>query len=513
MHFFGQNICVLYASKVLYIAAKFAKKQMISATLLNMLSKFSVKEFKEFGEFVRSPFFNKNENVISLYDYLKKHYPEFKGPKLEKEHVYSRLFKGKPYNDGFMRTVTFNLGKLAEDYLAYINFRKDDLNRGINLLKELNERKLEKVFLKYYSEIEEDINSILYHDTEYFFKKYELEEQKEIYLDWSKFKQKDFKNYSEKTISYIDDELTSFYLAKMLNHYRFILDKEQYEQIQFDSSLTDHILDYLLNRDDHFKNKIKIRLHLHEVLLIKQKKTEDYEVLKEILVTGENYLSHSDRYSLHNILQSYLIERSFNGVPGQAEERLELYRICIAQKLYAATEHIYFDDLMFGNIVITAIASKQYDWTEEFINNYSEKISPDNRDVVFGFSLARLSFARGRFEDALKHLNGIKTIRHIQYKIPVRNLTLMVTYELGMLAQAVYNIDSYRHFLNNNKDSLSLIRHERVVNFLKFFAKLVKFREKDSRNELPKLISELEETNNTIEKSWLLEKAREFSLN
>ena len=486
---------------------------MISATLLNMLSKFSVKEYKEFGEFVRSPFFNKNENVISLYDYLKKYYPEFTGPKLKKEYVYSRLFKGKAYNDGFMRTVTFNLGKLAEDYLAYINFRKDDLNRGINLLKELNERKLEKVFLKYYAEIEEDINSIQYHDTEYFFKKYELEEQKEIYLDWSKFKQKDFKNYSEKTISYIDDELTSFYLAKMLNHYRFILDKEQYEQIKFDSTFTDHILDYLLNKDDYFRNKIKIRLHLHEVLLIKEKRTEDYEKLKEILVTGVDFLSHSDRYSLHNILQSFLIEKSFGGASGLAVERLELYKICIAQKLYAASEHIYFDDLMFGNIVITAIAAKQFDWTEEFINKYSEDVSPENRDVVYGFSLARLSFAKGRFEDALKHLNGIKTIRHIQYKIPVRNLTLMASYELGMLTQAVYNIDSYRHFLSNNKDSLSVIRHERVVNFLKFFAKLVKYREKDNPAEITKLAAELEETNNTIEKSWLLEKAREFILN
>jgi len=486
---------------------------MISATLLNMLSKFSVKEIKEFGEFVRSPFFNKNENVILLYDYLKKHYPEFEGPKLKKEYAYSRLFKGKEYNDGFMRSVTFNLGKLAEDYLAYINFRKDDLNRGINLLKELNERKLEKVFLKYYSEIEEDINSIQYHDTDYFFKKYELEEQKEIYLDWSKFKQKDFKNYSEKTISYIDDELTSYYLAKMLNHYRFILDKAQYEQIQFDSSFTDHILDYLLNKDDHFRNKIKIRLHLYEVLLIKEKRTEDYEKLKEILVTGVDFLSHSDRYSLHNVLQSFLIERSFGGVDGLAVERLELYKICIAQKLYAASEHIYFDDLMFGNVVITAIAARQFEWVEEFINRYSDEVSPENRDVVQGYSLARLSFSKGDFEETLKHLNGIKTIRHIQYKIPVRNLTLMVSYELGMFTQVVYHIDSYRHFLNNNKNSLSVIRHERVVNFLKFFTKLVKYREKNSPPDLDKLAIELEEANNTIEKNWLLEKTTELKTN
>jgi hypothetical protein len=475
-----------------------------------MLCKFSLKEYKEFGEFVRSPFFNKNENVIHLYEYLKKFYPEFTGPKLDKEFVYSKLFKGKSYNDGFMRTVTFNLGKLAEDYLAYINFRKDDLERGISLLKELNERKLEKVFLKYYSEIEEDIDAIQYHGADYFFKKFELEEQKETYLDWSKFKQKDFKNYSEKTVSYIDDELTSFYLAKMLNHYRFMLDKEQYEQINIENPLTDHILKFLVEKDEHFRNKIKIKLHLHEVLLIKEKKEEDYFILKDILVNGEKILSHSDRYSLHNILQSYCVDRSYSGGTGIAFERLELYRICLSQKLYAATEHIYFDDLMFSNIVITGISAGEYEWTEEFIKTYSDEVSPENKEVVCGYSFARLSFARKNFEESLKFLNGIRTIRHIQYKIPVRNLSLMLNYELSMFNQAIYHIDSYRHFLSNNKESLSLVRYERIVSFLKFFARLLKSRERNNPAEIMKLKEELKETSNIIEKAWLTEKTEEF---
>ena len=142
---------------------------MISATLLGMLGKFTPKEFKEFGEFVKSPFFNKNIHVKQLYDYLKKFYPEFDDKKLDKEIVFKNIFEEKKYNDGFLRTVIYNMGKLAEDYLAYINFRKDDLNRGINLLKELNERKLEKVFLKYYSEIEEDIDSLIYRNPDYYF--------------------------------------------------------------------------------------------------------------------------------------------------------------------------------------------------------------------------------------------------------------------------------------------------------------------------------------------------------
>ena len=280
---------------------------MISATLLGMLSKFSQKEFKEFGEFVKSSFFNKNIHVKRLYEYLKKYYPEFNDKKLDKEVVFKNLFEGKKYNDGFLRTVIYNLGKLAEDYMAYLNFRKDDLDRGLNLLKELNERKLEKVFLKYYSEIEEDINSLTYQNPDYFYKKYELQNQKEIYMDWSKFKQKDFKNYTSNTINYINDDLTCYYLSKALNHYRFLLDKNMYEQIDSNDDFMEHILEFLLKKDNYFREKIKIKLHLYEVLLIRDKKEEYYRILKDIFLNEPHKLSRSDLYSLHNILQSYCV--------------------------------------------------------------------------------------------------------------------------------------------------------------------------------------------------------------
>ena len=483
---------------------------MISATLLGMLGKFTPKEFKEFGEFVKSPFFNKNIHVKQLYDYLKKFYPEFDDKKLDKEIVFKNIFEEKKYNDGFLRTVIYNMGKLAEDYLAYINFRKDDLNRGINLLKELNERKLEKVFLKYYSEIEEDIDSLVYRNPDYYFKKYELHNQKEIYMDWSKFKQKDFKNYTPNTVSYVDDELTSYYLAISLSHYRFLLDKSMYENLEYNYDFIEHIMDFLLNHDNYFREKIKIKLHLYEVLLIRDKKDEYYRILKDIFMNRAGELSRSDLYSLHNVLQSFCVYQGYNNKPEYLKERFDLYRFCICEKLYAASEHIYFDDLMFGNVVSTGVNAGDFEWTENFIKEYKNTISPDNADVVVNYAYARLAFAKKDFELAAKYLNSIKIIKHIQYKLPVRDLTLMCFYEQNLLAQSSYQIDSYRHFLTNNKSSLSDLRYERIMNFLKFYTKLVKNKEKGNIKELVKLKDEMEITNNIIEKRWLTQKIKEL---
>ncbi len=484
---------------------------MISSTLLSILSKFSQKEFKEFGEFIISPFFNKNDNVVTFYNYLRKFYPDFKDKKLEKEDVYRKIFDKGKYNDGFMRTVIFNMVKLAEDYLVYINFTKDKLNRGIGLLEELNERKLEKAFLKYYSEIEKEITSISYQGPEYFYKKYQLENQMETYLDWSKFKNKNFKNYSKKTSSYVNDELTSYYLTKALNHYRFMLDKAKYEQIEYNFDFIDHILNYLTTKDNYFKNKIKIKLHLYEILILKENKAEYYYILKEILINSADSLNQDDRYSLHNVLQAFCTHKAYSGEKGYIKERFELYKICIEQKLYGASVHIYFDDLMFGNIAMTAVSLKEFDWTESFINEYESMLSPENREVAVNFSRARLGFARGKYEETLKYLNSLKNIKHIQYKLPIRDLTLMAYYELSDFSQTFYLIDNYRHFLTNNKSSLSEVRFDRISTFLKFFARLVKIKEKNNRTELKKLKQEIDARNNLLEKNWLQEKVKELT--
>jgi hypothetical protein len=50
---------------------------MKNSKLASLLSKLSQKEFKEFGKFVKSSYFNTNSNIIKLYDLIAKYFPDF----------------------------------------------------------------------------------------------------------------------------------------------------------------------------------------------------------------------------------------------------------------------------------------------------------------------------------------------------------------------------------------------------------------------------------------------------
>ena len=109
---------------------------MIKSSLLEILRTFSLKEYREFGEYVISPYFNKNEAVIKLYDYIRLHFNDIGSDKFEKEKVFSEIFPNVEYNDGFMRTIMFNLTQLAEDFLAYNNYKTNGINEELHLIKE-----------------------------------------------------------------------------------------------------------------------------------------------------------------------------------------------------------------------------------------------------------------------------------------------------------------------------------------------------------------------------------------
>lgn len=91
--------------------------------LIDLFQRLSSRQMRELSEAVHSPFFNKNESVTRLFDYLRLYHPAFPPEKLDKEFIYAKLFSTAKYNDSFMRMIIFRLTSLAEEYLSYSDYK------------------------------------------------------------------------------------------------------------------------------------------------------------------------------------------------------------------------------------------------------------------------------------------------------------------------------------------------------------------------------------------------------
>jgi hypothetical protein len=480
---------------------------MHKSNLLELLKIFTAKEFKEFGDFVKSPFYNKNDNVINLYGWIKKYFPDLDNENLQKEKVYEKLTGKKDYNDGFMRTVIFNLNKLAEEFLSINNtvqIEKDIAYLNYIFNVKGADKIFEKKFRQVYDSFEKDSKSPEY----YYFCLYRLQTLLMAFNSKNRafLNKKDF--HAQDEINALDSLLT-YYLLSALPEYRFFYNQAQVVNIDFEFSFLDEIIIFLKRTGFH-KNIPELNLYFNELMLLKEGDEKYFFTIKEIAAKEVDNFPFRTKYNMIGLLANTAVTQYYNGNDKFLQERFEVFELILNKGLYKKFEDSYFDDMLFKNIVSTGLQLDRVEWTENFIGEFADKLNPEDKENSLNLNLARLKFYKKDYADALKHLGIIKNVNHIHYKTEIKILTLMIYYEQGRNAEAVSVIDNYRHFLSNDT-VLPESRKERNYNFLRFVNDLIKAKENHSINAVYDLEHDLKITPNTYEKEWLLQKAGQLS--
>ena len=118
---------------------------MIQIKALKIIAALNKEEFDSFGKFIISPYFNRSNDLIKLFNSIKKYYPEFTHAKLQFESLYKKLYPGKSFNEGTIRNLFSDLGNLAEKYLAYVNY-ENTFEYRYKIINKTNNRYLDKEF-------------------------------------------------------------------------------------------------------------------------------------------------------------------------------------------------------------------------------------------------------------------------------------------------------------------------------------------------------------------------------
>lgn len=88
-------------------------------TLPHLLKALQPTERAEFHEFLRSPFFNKNESHSIFFERLCQHYPQsFDRDDFDWEAVFKKAFPGRDFNVHKLDTMLPSLGRLLEYFFA-----------------------------------------------------------------------------------------------------------------------------------------------------------------------------------------------------------------------------------------------------------------------------------------------------------------------------------------------------------------------------------------------------------
>lgn len=485
---------------------------MKKTLLIEILSKFSSKEMKEFGDFVNSPYFNKSKSVTLLYSYLNKEYPDFKQERIDKEFVFKLLFPERDYNDGFMRLQIHALNKLAEDFISDIKFRENPYLKDRFLLEHfVLDKKAPRLFEKKYYAVKEKNSKIEIKDADYYLNEFEVEilfGKYKFLIDDNVLNVTDLpkEEYLRKT-----EYLKNNFFITILNQYRYLLNTKSLFKIDYEDDFREVVIAYLKSHNEYLKIPV-LKLHYLELQLLLEDDEKFYFELKQHLINNFDSFSWSEKFSTMSILENFCLSMIYKEKDEYCEEKHSLHKFILEKKLFTKYEGGKMTETDFQNIAGMAIKLDKPDWAEEFINKYKAYLDEKDKNNVLNLCFCKLNLYRKNFEKALAYINLIKDIDDVVYKISKKCITLEIYYEQNLVVEAFNYIDSFKHFVSNDK-LITDMEKDRISKFIKFTNELLKIKSHKDAKDLYVLKTELENTNNVYKKKWLLNKAEELNTN
>jgi len=471
---------------------------MKKSKLVVLLKSLTPQEFKQFHKYIRSPFFTQSKDVLKLYNYLRKHYPNFDSANLNRETIFAKLYPNEKFNGSRLRNLILKITKILEDFLIYINFKQDTFQKEKVLAEIYGKRNLNVIFKKKTENLLAELEQLPFRDSDYYINKYAL--QRDYYFHLNTPRQGAIK----KMINDAYADLNHFFaleqqLIKLELKTREKIFSEIYHNIQ------PKALNLILAKESKVYELFKKIIDL-----IDKQEEENYFETKALFLTNMDALKKENQLRILVCLLNFALNQTTQKGAIFIEEAFELYKVGLALGTFMTPPNL-IPGMTFLNIITVSASLKEFDWAKAFIDKYETALDSEVAHVFKPISLANLHFYQGKFGETIQIINSNKLTDSI-LSILARLLVLRSFYELSLrdqtYAQSFYAyLNSFEKYLTRER-KLNSKKVKGYTNFIFIFKKLIKIKTK--RKIEFEDISFLEQHLSTLKpisaKSWLQEK-------
>jgi hypothetical protein len=230
-----------------------------------------------------------------------------------------------------------------------------------------------------------------------------------------------------------------------------------------------------------------------------------YLEFKNSFQENRDSLGKSEQYIISTLMVNCLYYKHLKDRAKYDRELFEAFKILLS--LYDYSGDQYLRSVIFTNILRLAVQFREFEWTENYIKEYSGKLKPEHKENMYFYSNAYLSFAKGEFEKTLEYASRIN-YNTFQMKYYLRDLQLSAYYELSQFDSALDMIDAYKHFIKTEKNYSDRLK-QGYIEFIRCLRNLIKIRLGEKSTDIGLLRQEIIKTN-SMRKGWLLEKIDEL---
>lgn len=475
---------------------------MRNSKLILILKKLSVREQSRFLKYIQSPFFNKHQDVLRLYEYIALFAPDYEDEKLEKEFVIQAISNnGIKMEDKHFYNVTSYLLELVCDFIAWLEQEKEPLKQKIAVVKGLSKRNLDfqlPATIRQHQLLQEQYPQ---KDANLDFEKYLFFNELDM-----EFLKKNNRVFDE-NLQLKNQHLDLFYLSSKLKIACDMASRNIVIQANYNCTMLEPLLHYLETKDgQEYLNAPTILVYYKVLKMLIKSEEQYYFDLKNGLEKMVQDFSREEAKLIYDYAENYCIRKINSGQSQYYKEFLDLYKAQLQSEILL--KEGYLEERDYKNIVTVGLRLKDYEWTEQFIYQNKNKLKETGRENAFIYNLAAFYYATGQYTKALRSLHTVE-FTDVTYHLGAKDIQLKSYYELEESDAFNALINAFKIYVKRNKE-LSPYRKEVYINYLKIAKKIENLREKKSylskekfQKERSVLVEDLQQTKSIANYDWV----------
>lgn len=484
---------------------------MINSKISDILEKFTENEFKEFGKYVNSPYFNANKKLIAAYNYFKKYYKNFGSENFAKEMLYSEVFPGVKYRDTEARKLLSGLTKLAEGFMSQRIYDTNEFEKNINAAGALISKGIIKPAEKMVETLERGLINEKISGHHHFDSLLKIQiKKKSIELKKDTFQTKDFAEDK------IDNYLLCYFISFAAKIVQNIKAKQYYNLMPPKTGITEFFtitdIEKFINWLSEEKNKFSeiLIMYLCIIKCVNNSYDKDtYYKFKKLLLNNYSLFTYSELINLFTCLQGIQIRRYRENDPEALPEIFDVNNLILKHKAYS-----YYPggDMHYGTfvtMVTIGIGYEKFEWTKNFIDKYTPLLNEKHRQSLYNYAMAELTYKTAAPGKALFYTSKIE-YEGFFMKQEVNILKLKIFYDENDFIAIQYQLDTYKKLIEGNK-YIGKFQYDIYSNFVKIYSELVRIKESKNNTGVEILQKKIENSTYLLGKDWLLQKAKELN--
>lgn len=464
------------------------REAMKNRKVFKLISSLQPKERRKLDKWLAYELSEKQQAVHELYKLLLKN--------ADIKLIWKVLFPNRKYpeqalQDVQLRRLENHLTERISTFMAIEKFRKDEAMRDLYLIKALNERPQEDVFVPEFNKIKKRLEATRVKNGEYYQIRYLLEREYQYYR--VKHNNKNYQLAAE-----YDELLDTWWLHEKMRLANIMLSKESKAQI---SPSLKFALNYIGETEDYMELPM-LQIYWHQYKL--HAENLETHIIPEWLWNYGTWLNPKEQRDILVSLTNYYT-KTYN------EKKDPYFRdqLYLLVKWGVDQEIAYLDGYLpwstYHLLCTLTFMIEPLEESREIIERYKDKLSPVDQEEVYPVHIGNYFYKKGEFRNAIRILN--QRFSRPTLERAGRTLLLMSRYEYGERVEIENEIRALTVWLDRQTTFSASLRQSNL-NFLKIFNRLINYQ---SHKDQKPLHEGLAKERNIANRKWLEKKITEIN--